>query len=96
MWKQRRCVPWPYCLAQLCQLDPISLLYPSFFSVCLYFSTPQSEQHDAVKAQLQQAQLRATNLEADLASLQAQHHAACNAQTELVQEKGQLEKRVSL
>lgn len=56
---------------------------------------PQSEAHEATKAQLAAAQEASAALRADLAALQAQHDGACAAKAELVKEKGQLEKRVS-
>lgn len=55
---------------------------------------PQSEAHEATKAQLAAAQEASATLQADLTALQAQHAAACSAKSELVKEKGQLEKRV--
>jgi chromosome segregation ATPase len=55
----------------------------------------QNEQHEAMKAQLLHSQQRAQELEGELASLRAEYQAACSAQSELVKERGQLEKRVS-
>lgn len=55
----------------------------------------QTEQHEAVKLQLLHSQQGAKQLEGELASLQAEYEAACSAQSELVKERGQLEKRVS-
>jgi hypothetical protein len=55
----------------------------------------QNEQHESVKSQLLHSQQRARELEGELASLRAEYQAACSAQSELVKERGQLEKRVS-
>ena len=54
----------------------------------------QSEQHEAVKAQLLEAQQQAEQLRGELAGLQAEHEAACSTKAEAVQAKASLEKRV--
>lgn len=54
----------------------------------------QSQQNEATKAQLAEAQAAAARLEGELSSLQAEYEAACRAKAELVKERGQLEKRV--
>lgn len=69
--------------------------HPHLVPQCLpLFPAPQSEAHEATKAQLAAAQEASATLQADLTALQAQHAAACSAKSELVKEKGQLEKRV--
>jgi hypothetical protein len=55
----------------------------------------QNEQHEATKKALQEAQQQATQLQGELASLQAEFASACSAKGELLEEKGRLETRVS-
>lgn len=67
---------------------------PSHLLPCPPCHRPQSEAHEATKAQLAAALESSAALQGELAALQAQHEAACAAKSELLNEKGQLEKRV--